>query len=417
MKTKKAGVVALYKVLVDGMSVHGGDLEWSLPKDGKPGEWHEVEGEVVVCKNGLHLTSNPQVWWKEKAEVYLVEAEGVVGALTDDKVAAKRARLMRRLTWAELAAFGIYPDDRDAQTRPAKKGRVAQPKPSGPSAAMQFVRVAWEERCGATEHSWRTVNATMWSALMLAITGGMSFSVDDFAEIYKSMRAGYWIGEGGERLYAAACEAGNLQACQSYEALKGRNPFMWEGKRLHVGHEFMWEGLAVKVTSFADENASLTACAYHPRSSHHEYRSSTGIARRFTIDYSQLVRAEKDRKTLVKITADATALQDLLKRDCDIFVDIDTLIAWTPEERESAGEWARLAKHDAGKKRISLPAAPAHMQEAIDRAEERQRARDIERLQNRIRMCEGEIDRATNGIRYARKELAELRAAETKAAA
>ena len=104
----------LYKVLVDGESKHfqtnANDprhYRWSLPSkndDGSwtPGDWHEVEGEVVLCHNGLHVTPEPLDWWLDGCVVYRVEAEGIVGDPTDKredpqgrrKVAAKRVRLL-----------------------------------------------------------------------------------------------------------------------------------------------------------------------------------------------------------------------------------------------------------------------------------------------------------------------------------
>jgi hypothetical protein len=100
----------LFKVLVNGQSCHGGTMTWSLPKDGSPGKWHESEVEPQVCSQGLHLTDSPANWWKNGATAYVVEAEGVVGNLEDEgrKVAAKRVRLLREATEAELAERNIF---------------------------------------------------------------------------------------------------------------------------------------------------------------------------------------------------------------------------------------------------------------------------------------------------------------------
>jgi hypothetical protein len=97
----------LYKVLVDGKSSHGGNLTWKLPKGLKPGAWHEVEGEVQICYNGLHLTTDPAVWWKKDCKIYEVEAEGVVADATD-KCAAKRVRLLKELSVKELESLNIF---------------------------------------------------------------------------------------------------------------------------------------------------------------------------------------------------------------------------------------------------------------------------------------------------------------------
>ena len=103
----------LYKVLVGGASCHGGDLRWSLPKrEGEtwmPGEWHEVEGDLERCSNGLHLTSDPARWWKPNCEIFLVEAEDFDGDEDEDaKVVARRVRLLRQLSDEELIDLRIF---------------------------------------------------------------------------------------------------------------------------------------------------------------------------------------------------------------------------------------------------------------------------------------------------------------------
>ncbi len=103
--------MALYKILVQGQSCHGGSLDWSLPHDGQPGEWHEVQGELVKCRKGIHLTDDPAQWWKPGCTIYPVEAEGVVGSCEDDadrKVVAHRVRLLRELTQDKLSELHIW---------------------------------------------------------------------------------------------------------------------------------------------------------------------------------------------------------------------------------------------------------------------------------------------------------------------
>ena len=88
----------LYKVLEDGKSVHGGNLTWSLPTpDGDngflPGDWHEVWGQVVICRNGLHLTTNPYGRWMTfNASVY--EAEGAGDVVRDGDTLSGIARVV-----------------------------------------------------------------------------------------------------------------------------------------------------------------------------------------------------------------------------------------------------------------------------------------------------------------------------------
>ncbi len=196
----------------------------------------------------------------------------------------------------------------------------------------------------------------------------------------------------------------------TFEAWQGRKPFMWEGKRLYVGRAFMWEGVGVTVTSFQDEKGALTACSYKPDTSGRGW-GSRDIARRFSITNEKILRAEKDRKTAEKISQDATALQKMLG-ECRLVVDIDTLVSWTPEEREAAGEWAKLAKHDAHKKRVKPAPAPAHLTDAAARAGENERQGEIRDWQERIQSAKREIETEKERIEYALKMLARLRKAD-----
>jgi hypothetical protein len=100
----------------------------------------------------------------------------------------------------------------------------------------------------------------MHSALMLAITSGLSFAPDDFKAIHDTMRGGYWMGD-AESFFRVAVESNHTQACVSFETWYARKPFLWEGKRLYVGAQFTWEGEAVTVTSFSAKG-SLCACSY-----------------------------------------------------------------------------------------------------------------------------------------------------------
>lgn len=98
----------LFKVTTaDGRPVHGGDGQWSLPRqrvDGswEPGAWWH-EPNPVACKRGLHLANIDQVpnWahvtngmlWLAQADEALVTLEDGVG--TSGKVVVERARLLR----------------------------------------------------------------------------------------------------------------------------------------------------------------------------------------------------------------------------------------------------------------------------------------------------------------------------------
>ena len=110
----KVPATALYKVLVDGRSCHGGSLEWSLPTAKReaftPGDWHAVSGDLQLCWHGLHLTTTPAAWWKPGCTIYAAEATGrlVASNEPDGKVVVARARLLRPLNAKELAAVNIF---------------------------------------------------------------------------------------------------------------------------------------------------------------------------------------------------------------------------------------------------------------------------------------------------------------------
>jgi hypothetical protein len=100
----------LYKVLnADGRSTHGGSLDWSLPDGDKPGDWHEVDGALVLCEHGLHLTWDPVKWFAAGYRVFECETDGEHGesAESDAKTVVRRCRLARELSDADLVELRI----------------------------------------------------------------------------------------------------------------------------------------------------------------------------------------------------------------------------------------------------------------------------------------------------------------------
>jgi len=87
----------LYKVTgPDGTAWHGGTGKWPLPQGEQPGDWVEVDGDLVPCKNGLHLCNDqtlidwlgPVIWRPE------YDGERLD---TDNKIVVRRARLLFRV--------------------------------------------------------------------------------------------------------------------------------------------------------------------------------------------------------------------------------------------------------------------------------------------------------------------------------
>ena len=93
--------MTLYKVTgPDGLPCHGGSDAWSLPKNGIPGAWRKVKGELEPCKNGLHLCEakhlidwlGPVIWEAETRGDRIDQT---------NKVVVREARLIRQCEWNE----------------------------------------------------------------------------------------------------------------------------------------------------------------------------------------------------------------------------------------------------------------------------------------------------------------------------
>ena len=94
-----------------GSSPSGGTGQWDLP-NGKPGKWWHVEGEIVACRNGLHLcrVSDLLRWMPYDPMLFEAEYKGrrVDG---DDKVVVRSARLSRQLDGLNETTFRLFAAD------------------------------------------------------------------------------------------------------------------------------------------------------------------------------------------------------------------------------------------------------------------------------------------------------------------
>ena len=184
------------------------------------------------------------------------------------------------------------------------------------STAIQLLDLVYENANQATGHSWERINYAMCTALELAIGAGFEFAEGGMAHIFANYKSGYWLGETSEWIYSAAIRNGNMSAIKSFEAARKREPFIadyvtatgyrsnfvhcggrWKRERLHVGATFPWKGATVTVTSFADDQQSLTACSYkevasHPGSAYMKDK----VDRRFKITRADILAERKARK-------------------------------------------------------------------------------------------------------------------------
>ena len=135
----------LYKVLVDGKSCHGGQMEWPLPvrhpgkRTYKPGAWKSVSGGISMCHRGLHLTKDPSVWLKVGCRIFRAQTPETPTLWQGDKCCVSAARL-------------LYPI-----RKPAYWTRVEEFVETIPN-------VAWLKPDGKPDSEWRVFTGPSWDA-------------------------------------------------------------------------------------------------------------------------------------------------------------------------------------------------------------------------------------------------------------
>jgi hypothetical protein len=83
----------------DGRSAISG-FHWPLPRRGRPGAWVDVEGDLVLCRNGLHACRVRELAHWLGPELWGVELGGRVVDI-DGILVSSRARLVQAVpAWA-----------------------------------------------------------------------------------------------------------------------------------------------------------------------------------------------------------------------------------------------------------------------------------------------------------------------------
>ena len=184
-----ANLPPLYKVTRDGLSPHT-NYAWGLPTKDGPGTWHEVEpGPLVEHTNGFHLTSGPNVHWRNTMEVWLVETEGEVvpvAATPDpedsnrDVFLARKVRLVKRLTPADLDALGVGVE-RTFRSYRRGESHFRKRLPEGTSPIVQILGLFGDHALVAGKNSGDNKrDDIMHQAWNLCLEAQMEFQVGDF---------------------------------------------------------------------------------------------------------------------------------------------------------------------------------------------------------------------------------------------
>jgi hypothetical protein len=171
----------LYKVLVNGKSCHGGDMEWKL------NVWNEVKSdELKMCETGIHLTTKPANWWKLNWEVYEAEAEGIK-EWKDDKCVAKRARITRKLTSKELDTIVPYQSRlNEFITKEIPNTKFFKPDGKPKKEWKVFYGDTWDAardaaRGAARDAAWGAARDAAWGAARDAARGAARGAARDAA--------------------------------------------------------------------------------------------------------------------------------------------------------------------------------------------------------------------------------------------
>jgi len=112
-------------------------FRWPKPRGSRPGKWVRVNGDLDMCKRGIHACTFAQAsgWLRE--ECYVIELRDVV---SDDgqKLLARSGRLVRRVDSWDQQAMVRFAADCAARVLPAFEKKY--PKDDRPRNAIQAAR-------------------------------------------------------------------------------------------------------------------------------------------------------------------------------------------------------------------------------------------------------------------------------------
>ena len=179
-----------------------------------------------------------------------------------------------------------------------KTKKPAKKRAPGKSPALKLFEMLHGD---SKTKSWRTLNEVLSTTMRLAIDAGLRFGPKDFAKIYEDYGGSYWLGE-GEYYYQKAIEIRNTSACQAFEAWKDRPAFIFNGKRMHLGSSFPWDGRTVKVTSFGSDHRGhfLGCCSYRKEKVEGSEYKRDVVDKRYKVSLAEL-KSKEPAKQLPKV--------------------------------------------------------------------------------------------------------------------
>jgi hypothetical protein len=177
---------------------------WPKPRGSRPGKWVHVDGDLDMCRRGIHACTFAQAtrWLRE--ECYVIELRDVV---SDDgeKLLARSGRLVRRVDSWDQRAMVRYAADCAAHVLPAFEKKY--PKDNRPRKAIQVAR-KW-----ARSPSEKNAYAAAAAARVAYAAAYDAYAVEAAYAAYAAAYAAYAV-EAAYAAYAAAYAADEKRAWQ-----------------------------------------------------------------------------------------------------------------------------------------------------------------------------------------------------------
>ena len=209
------------KFLDEGAIGPYSEFRWPKPRGSRPGKWVHVNGELDMCKRGIHACAFVQAtrWLRE--ECYVIELRDVVSD-DGDKLLARSGRLVRRVdSWGQRAMVQ-YAADCATHVLPIFEKKY--PKDDRPRKAIQAAR-KW-----ARSPSEKSAYAA--SAASYASSAAASYASSAASAAYDASAAASAAAYAASAAYDASAYAASAAYDASAAAYAASQERAWQTKRL-----------------------------------------------------------------------------------------------------------------------------------------------------------------------------------------